>query len=201
VGRLSVPVTQLHRAGSSTLTITRQATNGNIGRGVLYYVANLRYYLNAAGIAPRNQGAEVHRSYRDLAGRTVQAAPAGSVVQVVLTLRTGQTLEYLDIEDPIPAGLEPIDPSLQTSRQGLFGAWQVPAHGQTNLAPYLDHTDLRDDRISLYAHALPPGTYEYTYLAQASTAGRFDVAPTSALETFFPDVFGRSAGTVFTVTR
>ncbi len=68
-----------------------------------------------------------------------------------------------------------------------------------DLTWFLDHADLRDDRVSLYASYLPPGTYTYTYLAASTTPGRFQAAPTHISETFFPEVFGRSAGDLFTV--
>jgi uncharacterized protein YfaS (alpha-2-macroglobulin family) len=35
---------------------------------------------------------------------------------------------------------------------------------------------------------------------RAGTAGEFNVIPTTAQEFYFPDVYGRSAGTTFTVT-
>jgi len=65
--------------------------------------------------------------------------------------------------------------------------------------PFLDHTDLHDNRVSLYAHTLPPGTYHCSYLAQATVAGNYEVAPSHASESFFPEVFGRSAGVSFVV--
>jgi uncharacterized protein YfaS (alpha-2-macroglobulin family) len=61
------------------------------------------------------------------------------------------------------------------------------------------HRDLRDDRVSLYAYYLPPGTYRYTYLMQATVSGKYSVPPTHASENFFPEVFGRSAGQVLVV--
>src|SRR5947209_1282883 len=73
--------------------------------------------------------------------------------------------------------------------------------GIQDLTPYLIHTGLLDDRVSLNAFYLPPGTYRYTYFARATIAGRFEVPPTHAAETFFPEVFARSAGQVFSVTR
>ena len=52
----------------------------------------------------------------------------------------------------------------------------------------------------LSTNELPAGTYVYTYLARASTAGTFKVIPPTAAEFYFPDVGGRGAGSVFTVT-
>lgn len=46
---------------------------------------------------------------------------------------------------------------------------------------------------------MPRGVYEYTYFAQAATPGEFRVAPATAYEQYFPEVWGRSDGGVFTV--
>jgi uncharacterized protein YfaS (alpha-2-macroglobulin family) len=196
---ISVPINTLHRGSGSRLTITRDPQQGNIKPGTLYYVAQLRYFLPANRVAARDQGLSITRRYLDLHGKPIATAPAGSLVQVELTLSTSQTLNHLDVEDPIPAGFEPVDQSLNTSQQGLFPGWHVSHAGASDLDGYLIHTDLRDDRVSLYALSIPPGTYVYSYLAQATVSGHYAVAPTRAGETFFPEVFGRSAGQTFTV--
>ena len=47
---------------------------------------------------------------------------------------------------------------------------------------------------------LPAGTYVYTYLVRASTIGVFQTMPPTAQEFYFPEVYGRGAGSLFTVT-
>jgi uncharacterized protein YfaS (alpha-2-macroglobulin family) len=196
-----LPLKMLGQAKRNSLMVARQPVNGNLGTGPFYYVAQLQYYLQARNIAARNQGISVSRRYLDLSNNPIDSAPAGSVVQVQLTITTGQTLSHLEIDDPIPSGFEPIDQSLNTSQQGLFPGWQLPqpAPGTQNLGFFLDRTDLRDDRVSLFATSLLPGTYTYSYLTTATTSGTYGVAPTHATEAFFPEVFGRSAGQDFVV--
>jgi uncharacterized protein YfaS (alpha-2-macroglobulin family) len=58
-----------------------------------------------------------------------------------------------------------------------------------------------DDRVAAFASYLPAGTYEYTYVMRPSIAGQFKVMPASADLTYFPEVFGRSAGEMFAITR
>jgi hypothetical protein len=203
VHNVNVPVTRLHRGASSALVIARQPQAGTFGPGPLYYVARLRYYLPAAAIPPRSAGISVSRRYLNLQGKPITGVSAGSAVKVELTVHTDATLVYLTLNDPIPAGIEPIDSSLNTSQQGLFNAPQYLyrpfSTTSGDLTPYVTHSDLRDDQVDLYSYYLPPGTYKYTYLAQATVAGKYDVAPTHASETFFPEVFGRSAGQSFVV--
>ncbi len=205
VHTVRVPIARLHRGTSSALVVARQPQAGTFGAGPLYYVARLHYYLPAEAIAPRSAGISVSRRYLNLQGHSITGAPAGSAVKVQLTVHTDATLVYLTLRDPIPAGIEPIDSSLNTSQQGLFAAPQYTygyrpfSTGSGDLTQYVSHSDLRDDQVDLYSYFLPPGTYTYTYLAQATVPGRYDVAPTHASETFFPEVFGRSAGQSFVV--
>jgi uncharacterized protein YfaS (alpha-2-macroglobulin family) len=201
VRMLRVPVAGLGRSRPNPVVIGRQAQGGAFGPGPLYYLARLHYYLRAGSIAPLNQGVTVSRRYLNLQGQTITSAPAGSVIKVQLTIRTTATLFYADIEDPIPAGCEPIDESLNTSQQGLFRPpwWWGQLGTVQDLNWYLLHSDLHDNRVSLYAYFLPPGVFRYTYFTTATVPGRFEVAPTHAAETFFPEVFGRSAGQTFTV--
>ena len=42
--------------------------------------------------------------------------------------------------------------------------------------------------------------HEYVYFARATTPGDFFVAPAHAQEAYFPEVFGRSDSSRFTIT-
>jgi alpha-2-macroglobulin len=53
--------------------------------------------------------------------------------------------------------------------------------------------------VALFATDLPAGTYHYTYLARASSLGAFQTLPATAYQMYAPEVFGRSAGALFTV--
>lgn len=202
VSRLRMPVSKLPATKSSNFVVGRVPQGGTFGPGPLYYLADLHYYLRATAIAPRAEGVSVSRRYLDLRGQPVSSVAAESALKVEITVHTDQSLLYLDLQDPLPSGCEAIDGSLNTSQQGLFGpppAWWW-GYGQTqDLSAYLVHTDLRDNRVSLYAYFLPPGTYRYTYLVEATVPGSYGVSPTHVSETFFPEVFGRSAGQELTV--
>ena len=53
--------------------------------------------------------------------------------------------------------------------------------------------------MAVFATCLGRGTYKYTYLMRVSVAGDFNVPPAHAEEMYFPEVFGRSSGGLFTV--
>ena len=52
----------------------------------------------------------------------------------------------------------------------------------------------------LFATRLSEGTHVFSYIARATTAGRFRTAPAHAEEMYEPEVFGRTATTVIEVT-
>ena len=119
---------------------------------------------------------------------------------------------YVQVEDFLPAGLEPIDPNLnivsgelraqlrEERVEALLGDapdYYAPWYGWY-YSPW-DEVHLRDDRLTLLASRLPKGVHEYVYFARASTPGDFFVAPAHAEEAYLPEVFGRSDSSRFTV--
>jgi len=125
-----------------------------------------------------------------------------------LTLVAPNDLYYLVMEDPLPAGCEAIDTSLKTTSAAAQGAElerkeeKAQPEGALRWRGYwywASHTELRDEKVALFASFLPKGTYEYTYSLRCTTPGQFKVMPATAYEMYFADVFGRSAGAAFTV--
>jgi uncharacterized protein YfaS (alpha-2-macroglobulin family) len=121
---------------------------------------------------------------------------AGDLVQVRLTVVAPNDLHDVVIEDPLPAGLEPIDTRLKTTSQAAVDAARaVPPRGWQ---PWT-HVDVRSDRVALFATYLGKGAYQYVYLARASLPGEYRVLPTSGHEQYFPEVNARADGRRFTV--
>lgn len=189
--------------------VNRLAIARDGGPGILYYSSFLDISLPVDQVQALDQGIIVSRSYypyqrgADLAEvEAVTEAKQGDLLLGRLTLVAPHDLHYVVVEDPLPAGLEAVDQSLQTSLQNLrlpadYGLQDVYTQGWGWW--YFDHTQLRDEKVVLSASYLPAGTYVYTYLARAGTAGVFNVIPPSAQEFYFPDVYGRGDGTQFTV--
>jgi uncharacterized protein YfaS (alpha-2-macroglobulin family) len=136
----------------------------------------------------------------------VETVEVGDVVQVRLSIIAPHDLYYVVVEDPLPAGGEAIDPTLATTSL----AEQQPtlfrgAEGDEGREVYrwwwnwYSRSEIRDDRVVLFADYLPAGTYEYTYTFRATRPGTYQVIPTNAREFYFPEVFGRGAGRLLTV--
>ncbi|HEX5368415.1 MAG TPA: hypothetical protein VFY10_03275, partial [Dehalococcoidia bacterium] len=121
--------------------------------------------------------------------------------------------DYVVVEDMLPAGLEAIDPKLATVDPALKAQLQneqQQANRPANLdyiAPWFrwyynpwQQADVLDNEVRLSTRTLSKGVYEFVYYARATTPGDYFVAPAHAEESFFPDVFGRSDSSRFTVT-
>ncbi|MGB9776311.1 MAG: Ig-like domain-containing protein [Anaerolineae bacterium] len=183
------------------------------GPGRLYYTVHLRGYLPVEEVQALNRGVIVGRVYEraDCRGEPgtrpcppVTEARVGDLLRVRLTIIAPTDLNYVVVEEPFPAGTDPVDTSLLTTsvvgerpelvrtdwdRRWGWGWW------------WFVDTDLRDEKLVLFATELPRGTYEYTYLLQVGLAGEYKVLPTTAYEMYFPEVMGRTDGVVFTVRR
>ena len=184
------------------------------GAGRMYYALNLRYVTPAKDIEALNRGFAVSHRYSSLddPDRAVTSASLGDVVRVQITVVAPAERLFVKLEDFLPAGLEPIDPQLRIVSPRLREELRrdqreaLTRSAPSYLAPWLpwyynpwDQVDLRDDRVTLLAARLPQGVHEYVYYARATTPGDFFVAPTHAEETYFPEVFGRSDSSRFSV--
>ena len=109
---------------------------------------------------------------------------------------------HVALADALPAGLEaqnvalavtgrlPEDPEAPPLQPP---GWRGPEqHGGCWSPPWWIHENLRDERAEAFALLLPAGVHEYSYVARATTPGRFVVPPARAEEMYAPETFGRS---------
>jgi uncharacterized protein YfaS (alpha-2-macroglobulin family) len=159
----------------------------------------LRYYLDALAIEPLDRGIVVDRHF-EVDGETVNSAAVGDVISVTLTIIAPTDLYHVRVDAPIPAGTEPIDPSL-ANEQTMLGDGGAPIYGSywSYWAP--TYRDYRDEKVAYFATYLPAGTYQYTFHVRASVPGEYRVLPAYGEMMYFTEVWGRSAGSLFTVTE
>jgi uncharacterized protein YfaS (alpha-2-macroglobulin family) len=207
---LAVPMPYLREAkGTADLVLAKD------GPGRLYYRIGLRYAPASLRLAPLDRGFTVERAYeavddpgdvrRDAEG-TWHVRP-GARVRVRLTMVAPGRRSHVALVDPLPAGLEPLNPSLATtgavpeaggsetttlSAPGL-GDTGRPGHWWWWSRPWFEHQNLRDDRAEAFASLVWEGVYTYRYVARATTPGAFVVPPPKAEEMYSPETFGRGA--------
>lgn len=171
------------------------------GPGRLYYRLGLQYAPTDLNLAPLDMGFVVQRRYESLDDPEdvyqdddgVWHIKAGARVQVKITMMANNRRYHVALVDPLPAGLEIINPALAVSEN----IPQDPANPDYRLGwwwgTWYEHQNMRDDRAEAFTSLLWDGVYEYTYTARATTPGTFIVPPAKAEEMYSPDVFGRSA--------
>jgi len=171
------------------------------GAGNLYYSAYLSTALPVEKIESLDQGVSLSRQYfaLDDPKTPITEIQRGDLVRVRLTVVVPASVHYIVVDDPLPAGLEAIDSTILTDT-AVPTSYTLTDYEERGWGWwYFTHTELRDEKVVLSADYLPAGTYVFTYLARASTAGTFKVIPPTASEFYFPDVGGRGAGSVFEV--
>ena len=205
--QVQINLAQLLGDAANRLLIERDA-----GPGRLYYTAHLKVYLPVEQLRPVDRGITVQRRY-SLASCTlgskcpdVKEASVGDVIRVDLTIIAPHDLHYLVVEDMLPAGAEALDTGLATTSLLAVAPLLQREMGDEGYYPWYwywwhwySRSELRDEKVVLFADELPAGTYEYSYTMRASTAGTFHVIPAVASEFYFPDVFGRSDGRVLSI--
>ncbi|NPV06466.1 MAG: hypothetical protein HPY83_00710 [Anaerolineae bacterium] len=198
---LVVDVARLLAREPNLLRLSRRpAGDSEADTGAMYYSASLEYYPPADELRPVSSGITVAREYSRADGGQIglTSAAINDTVRVKLTVVAPTDLYHVVVEDPLPAGCEGLDTSLRTT--SVVGVQpEVRAVDDPWGWWWFSHTEMRDDRVVLFASYLPQGTYEYTYYMRASIAGNFNVRPARAYQMYFPDVYGHSDGGSFAV--
>ena len=172
------------------------------GPGRLYYRLGLRYAPTDLDLDPVDMGFVVQRSYEavDDPEDVVQDEEgiwhikAGARVRVRLTMVADNRRYHVALVDPLPAGLEIVNPALAVSGD----VPQDPndsgySYGWWWWGTWYEHQNMRDERAEAFASLLWEGVHHYSYVARATTPGTFVAPPAKAEEMYSPEVFGRSS--------
>ncbi len=167
------------------------------GDGRLYYRLGLRYAPTDLDLDALDMGFTVQRVYEAvdrpddvrLDENGVWHIKAGARVRVKLTLVANNRRYHVALVDPLPAGLESINPAFAVSES-------LPADPNERTRgwwwwTWYEHQNLRDARAEAFTTLLWEGVYTYSYVARATTPGEFVVPPARAEEMYTPEVFGR----------
>lgn len=180
---------------------------GKDGPGRLYYRVGMQYAPTNLKLPPADHGFVVSRLYEAVdSNDDVKRDPdgtwrvkAGAKVRVRVSMVAQSRRYHVALVDPIPAGLEPMNPALAVT--GEIPKDPKAAETSARGNPYwywsrtwYEHQNMRDERVEAFTSLLWDGVWDYTYVARATTPGTFVVPPTKAEEMYSPETFGRSAG-------
>ncbi len=200
--RTSIPVEEFASGMLNRLTFTRGGDSG-----LLYYTSYLNLRLPAEDVTALSRGVSVRRDYY-LGTNTdaaITSAQVGDTITVRLTITIPQDMYYFVLDDPLPAGVEPLDPALLITSESVDDPALRPLDHEDPFWFWnwfvFNQTEMRDSRTVLYADFLGSGTYVYSYQVRAVTPGTYQVMPTQGFAQYQPDVFGRTAGVVFSISE
>jgi alpha-2-macroglobulin len=177
------------------------------GPGRLYYRLGMQYAPTDLKLPPADHGFTVERVYeavdqpaevrRDADG--TWRVRAGARVRVRLTMVAPARRYHVALVDPLPAGLEALNPALAVTGTVPQSAEDPRGAGGRGRwfwlwGPWYQHQNLRDERAEAFTPLLWDGVYTYSYVARATTPGTFVVPPPKAEEMYMPETFGRGAG-------
>ncbi|HOG28560.1 MAG TPA: MG2 domain-containing protein [Vicinamibacterales bacterium] len=176
------------QAGRNTVRLVTR------GEGAIYWSVQAAYYdTGAARERTGSHALALQREYFSLApvtvkGRVVYRATAlrgpaqpGDLLLVRLTAAGARDWRYLVLEDPIPAGTEPIQ------RDDLYQL----ERGRTDW--WGSRREFRDSRAVFFQERFDQGRYEYSYLLKVIAPGTFRASPARISAMYVPDGFASSA--------
>lgn len=202
---VNVPMQNLKEINNSNIVIQKEGT------GVLYYRLSLEYAQKSLKTTPTERGFQIFRKY-SLVHADEKTSPlesekfgefehfkvkTGSKIKVTLTIFLATPKSHVAIVDPLPAGIESINPVLKIDDSSRIGS--TKKDWEWSFWRWYTHQNLRDDRTEVFADYLSSGSYSYSYYARAITVGNFVAGPTHVEEMYNPKVFGQSPAIFVTV--
>ena len=194
--QVNIPMRYLaETSGSQNLTLSKQGT------GRLYYRIGMQYAPTSLTLKAADYGFTVERIYeavdnpsdvrRDADG--TWHIKAGATVRVRLTMSAPARRYHVALVDPLPAGLEAMNPALAVTGSVPADQKQEAGRNWWWYGTWYEHQNLRDERAEAFTSLLWEGVYNYSYVARATTPGTFVVPPTKAEEMYHPETFGRGS--------
>jgi uncharacterized protein YfaS (alpha-2-macroglobulin family) len=189
------------------------------GPGRMYYRIGMRYAPADLKPPAAEHGFTLMRSYEGVDSPTdvkrrkdgTWLIKAGARVRVRVNMVAPTRRYHVALVDPLPAGLEPLNPALLGSdvmthkrpkkrrRLSRRGPRYSPWFWRRYSWRWFEHQNLRDERAEAFSSLVWGGAHEYSYLARATTPGRFVAPPPKAEEMYHPETFGRAAGDIVIV--
>lgn len=156
------------------------------GAGRLYYRIGMRYAPRDLRLLPSSNGFTVERVYEPADKETdvtrgadgTWHVKAGAQVRIRLSMLAPSRRYHVALVDPLPAGLEPMNPALAvTGEIPQDPKDQASRSGSWWMGTWYEHQNLRDERVEAFTTLLWEGLHTYTYIARATTPGTLVVPP------------------------
>ncbi len=171
------------------------------GTGRLYFTLRMYYAFKENPIA-FDEGFYLWKEILTLDGKEVKRYERGQIYKVILHIVVPETRIFAVVEDPLPAGFEPVQTFFATEASAVQeqyweDEWREIGHWWGSF----DHKEFYDDRTLLFAQELFPGEHTQVYYVRAGTSGEFLAPSAKAEEMYSPEVFGSTTQGFVTVVQ
>jgi hypothetical protein len=185
---LSIPMREL-RHGENRVRLEREGSEG-----VLYLSARLGYFVppeaadRTPGLAierrmyrltPRRNGSQWRMEYVPL--QPGEKLSPGDDVEVRLTVDNKEDMNFVIIEDRLPAGFE----VRETRNDPRFVSF-------SNYWDWYAHQERHDERLAFFLDVLPAGRHEFRYVMYPELAGDVIALPASVWPMYVPSLRAES---------
>jgi uncharacterized protein YfaS (alpha-2-macroglobulin family) len=174
--------------GANQLTLTKD------GSGAAYLAASLEYQA-APESARSSAGLKLERNlYRVSTAKTNgiwrreytplksgDTLKPGEDMEVRLVVENQRTLEYVIVEDRLPAGFE----SREADRDPRFA-------DESGYRGWFSHRERRDEKLAFFITGLPAGRHEFRHVIYPELEGKIIALPAAAWPMYQPELRGES---------
>ncbi|MDJ1468120.1 alpha-2-macroglobulin family protein [Xanthocytophaga flava] len=177
-GEVKAGNTSLGEAGEQDLVASKGVINQTIsispnGSGSLYYFWQAEGLTRSSTVKEEDSFLQVRKTFYDRFGNPISgnSFKQNDMVVIKITLATtdGSTVPNVVITDMLPAGFEIENPRIS----------EVPSMNWAKDVTNPDYSDIRDDRINLFATATSYPR-NYYYVVRAVSTGTFRMGPVQA---------------------
>ena len=179
------------------------------GTGSMFYTLSMKYPLPYDKQFARDEGVCVFVDITDVAtGKTVtdNQLESGKIYRARVTVSTTKDRTFVALRVPIPSGAEILNAAFATTTQfaGTALAEQEKDDGRSVYERYnfgLSSQEIYDNEVRYFWDTFPKGRQQVEFMFRAVRTGEFNVPSAIAECMYEPEIFGRSKGGVFVISK
>jgi uncharacterized protein YfaS (alpha-2-macroglobulin family) len=190
------PLAGLARDSMQPLVINRT------GKGNLYYTASLSYAIPSELQSFRDEGLGVFLSIHDVdTGEEIggSALKTGKTYRARVRVSSSRDRTWLALRVPVPSGAEILDASFVTTASYGDREETESSAGRGARGSPISHQTIMDNEIQYFWDQFDKGETTLSFLFRAVRRGVYPTPPVQAECMYEAEIFGRSAGLIYTL--
>ena len=181
------------------------------GTGSMFYTLSMKYPLPYDKQFARDEGVSVFVDITDVVtGKTVtdNQLESGKIYRARVTVSTTKDRTFVALRVPIPSGAEILNAAFATTTQFAGTALAEQEQGEDDKRSVyerynfgLSSQEIYDNEVRYFWDVFPKGRQQVEFMFRAVRNGEFNVPSATAECMYEPEIFGRSKGGVFVISK